>query len=266
MSHIVKFHPNKTVQPSNTELDLTNSLFQNLSINNTEIGSSIVKVKSKLATQYETFDNAFSKIEAQINSFQLIEEHKNQIYNMLKDILRNFNQLVLVSFDSCLDEKYLQTIETKITMVMNHVDSKFAELNTAYKRNKKLMKNTKYVEPIEKSIGSKWRTKLSSKTDLPDHTLNHLNFQHIPMLKTIDNLFAQNEFKNAYFKYNLSEKHVCQKGIYKHFCCSDVHNACEIYKDKAAIKIRLAVDDCDVCDPVKSKKCNPQIDLCLFHN
>lgn len=26
-----------------------------------------------------------------------------------------------------------------------------------------------------------------------------------------------------------------------------------MYKDKAAIKIRLAVDDCDVCDPVKTK-------------
>lgn len=31
------------------------------------------------------------------------------------------------------------------------------------------------------------------------------------------------------------------------------YNNFEIYNDKAAIKIRLAVDDCDVCDPVKSK-------------
>lgn len=50
-----------------------------LSINNTKSDSNIVKVKLKFTTQYEAFDSVFTKIEAQINSFQLIEEHKNPI-------------------------------------------------------------------------------------------------------------------------------------------------------------------------------------------
>lgn len=253
MSNIVKYNPTKKVQSSDTEIDSTNSLFQNLSIKNTESSSNIVKVKSELATQYEAFDSAFSEIEAKINNFQLIEDHKNQIYGMFKSVLQNFGQLVLVSSKSCMNEKCWQVLNTKISTIVKHVDSKIEKLNTVYKRNKKLIQNTKYVEPIERAIGLKWRTKLSSKTDLPDHTIDHLTFQHIPILNTLRSLFAQEEFKNEYFEFNLSDKHVCQKGIYKYFCCTDVYNNCEIYNDKAAIKIRLAVDDCDVCDPVKSK-------------
>lgn len=133
--------------------------------------------------------------------------------------------------------KCSQTLQTKIATVMGHFERKIGEMNTTHKRQKKLIKNTQYVEPIEKAIGLKWRTKLSLKTDLPDHTIGQLTFQYIPILETIKSLFAQEEFKTIYFDHNSSENHILQEGIYKHFCCSDTHTNCEIYEDRNAIKI-----------------------------
>lgn len=244
----VKYNPKKTTQQFNAELDN----FANLSIKNI---TNVVKVKSKLANQYETFDGAFSQMEAKINSFQLFEDQKSEIYNTIRSILQNFVQLILVSCDSHLDDKCSQTLETKITTVFGHFDRKIMEINTAYKRKKKLTKNKniKYVEPIEKAIGLKWRTKLSLKIDLPDYTIGQLTFQYIPVVDSIKSWFAQEEFKKNYFDFNSSENHVCQRGVYKHFCCSDTRKNYEIFEDQNAMKIRLAFDDVDVCEPVKSK-------------
>lgn len=47
-----------------------------------------------------------------------------------------------------------------------------------------------------------------------------------------------------------------------YFCCSE--NSCELYKDKTSIKLRLAVDDCDVCDPCKSKRVIHKINCFYF--
>lgn len=136
---------------------------------------------------------------------------------------------------------------------MKHVNNKIGELNTAYKRKKKLKKNTKYVEPIEKAIGQKWRMKLSSTTDLPDHTISHLTFQYIPLLETIKNLLTQKEFRDSFFEFNSPDKHICQDDVCKYFCCSDVHKKFDTFKEKLVFKLRLAVDDFDVRDPVKTK-------------
>lgn len=47
---------------------------------------------------------------------------------------------------------------------------------------------------------------------------------------------------------------MCQEGVYERFCCSETYKNCKIYDDRSAIKIRLASDDCDICDALKSKK------------
>lgn len=132
------------------------------------------------------------------------------------------------------------------------MNDKFGKLNSSFKRNKELKNNANYVEPIEMAIGLKWHTKQNVNTNLPDYTIKQLTFQYIPILGTLKCLFANPEFKKEYFDFNSNKNHICKKGVYKYFCCSD--NSCELYKDKTSIKLRLAVDDCDVCDPCKSKR------------
>lgn len=103
------------------------------------------------------------------------------------------------------------------------------------------------------AIGLKWHSKPNLETNLTDHTFDQSTFQYIPILKTLECLFNDPIFKNEYMEYNLNGTHVCVDGVYERFCCSNVHKRYKLYEDKLAIKIRLASDDCDVCDPIKSK-------------
>lgn len=254
MSNQVIFRPkNREIQESHQELELNN--FNSLTISGECIPTSnTVQLKTVLSRQYKIFDDNFRDVEAQINSFNLIVKSKDGVYKILGNFVEHFIELIRAAgSESEIHEQCMKTLEKNIANVKMHVQEKIKKVDTSYKRNKQLKEAVEYVEPIEKAIGFKWHTTQNLETNLPDHTIKQTSFQYIPIKKTLQQLFAQPNFKEEFFDYNLNGKHVCQDGVYERFCCSDTHKKCKLFEDKTAIQIRLAVDDCDVCDPVKSK-------------
>lgn len=263
MTNRVVFCPkDKQIQ----ELDLNS--FSNLKINDgVELNKTNqrIKVMNKLCKQYKLFDDAFKVIETQLNSLALIEKNKDQIYNILKTLIDDFAVLLNVAVsESQIHGKCADVLKEKVVTVKKYVQSSIKRSSTSYKREQNRKKCANYVEPLEMAIGLKWHTKINVANHLPDHTIKQLTFQYVPILKTLKCLFAQPDFKNEYLKFNLSNDHTCKDGVYEHFCCSKTYKKCKLFEDKMTIKIRLAVDDCDVCDPVKSKSVIHKLNCVYF--
>lgn len=143
--------------------------------------------------------------------------------------------------------------------------NKIKEINTVTKLKKFVRKSPLFVEPIEKSIGLKWiNPQVDPNTKLPDHALTQSTFQYAPILKTLQSLFENEEFKNRYVKYNKHEKHKCVNGVYKDVCCGSVYRSKEIFKDPLALQLQIGVDDFEVCCPAKSKAKTHKVNATYF--
>lgn len=229
--------------------------------NNIEISSSRVSAKPKQSNYLQKFEQSFQQISSQISQFKLIESHKCKIYDILKDLTNEFGQLILSATDNKLDVKCAQILKAEIDTLNSFLTEKISDFNTTYKRLKTLKENKNYVEPVEKAIGLKWNTKQNPKIGLPDHTISQTTFQYISIIKRLECLFAQPKFKKEYFDFNQNSDHVCKDGIYEYFCCSEIGKN---YRDKTAIKIRLATDDCELCDPLKTKNVIHKLNCVYF--
>lgn len=172
----------------------------------------------------------------------------------MENLIDNFSELILKSIDSGLNENYAKCFSVRIKEVKSHVCGIFRRHNTIWKRNKLLKESENYVEPAEKAIALKWNTELNPDTNLPDHTITQATFHYVQIIKTLECLFSQANFKREYFGFNTSGTHVCQEGVYERYCCAETHKNSKFHDDRSAIKIRLFSDDCEICDALKSKK------------
>lgn len=265
-SNRVRFCPkNQTVQ--SVKLNNIINSFDNFKVTvcekkiNTSSSTSHIKqiVKSNKVIQYEKFDDSFNNIVSQINTMTLTEKNKDIVYCVLNNLVDSFHELAVGMLDC-------SAVDAKISEARNHVSGKICALNSSYKRKKQLKTHKHYVEPIEMAVGQKWKTKHDLQSHLPDHTLSQTTFQYIPILKTLQSLFSQDEFKQIYFQYNSDESHVCTDGVYERFCCAEIAKNSELFSDNNAIRIRVATDDVDLCDANKSKKNNSQAYCCLLYN
>lgn len=93
--------------------------------------------------------------------------------------------------------------------------------------------------------------KISKDSDLPHHHLVQTTFHFVPISKTLESLFAQPIFVDAYIKHN--EDHVCTPGVYKYFCCGENHKKYDIYRDPYLVQIQIGYDDFELCNPLKTK-------------
>lgn len=112
---------------------------------------------------------------------------------------------------------------------------------------------------IEKSIGLKWKTaKLDPQTNIADHGLAQPTFEYIPILESLESAFKNKDFEEMYIKYN-NEKHVCEVGVYKDFCCGSLYKSKDIFNDPLTLQLQIGIDDFEVCCPVKSKATKHEI-------
>lgn len=262
MSKSLKYCP---IKKKTEKIDVVLKEFNNLSIvtqrNEPDLS---LKVKSTLASQFEKFDQSLYSITSQINQFKLIENHKNQVYEIFKHLLSDFSQLILAAANNELEVKCAQKLKIEIDTLNSHVIKKLSDFNTLYKRRKNIEKNPNYVAPVEKAIGLKWSTKQSSKSVVPDHSITQATFQYIGIIPSLKCLFNQPDFKKEYFDFNQNSMHECQDGVYEHFCCSQTYKNCKLFEDKSTIKIRLAIDDCEICDPLKTKSVIHKLNCVYF--
>lgn len=265
-NRVVFCSKDKTIKKFNSEINLND--FSALSLRDTELfkssNSSVFAVKTKLASEYEKFVTDFQNIRKQINCFTSIEKDKNQTFEVFKQLLESFTQLTLASLETKLNETEFQIAATEIKAVKSYVFGHLNLFNTVYKRKQQLKKSISFVEPEEKAIGLKWHAKQNTKSCLPDHTIQQATMQYVPIKKTLECLFQQENFKQMYFEHNSNRKHNCREGVYKQSCCARTHMNCPLYDDKYTIKIRLATDGCEVCDPLKTKNVTHKLNCVYF--
>lgn len=255
-SNRVKFCPKKQTIQSVKLDNIINSFDNNLKVtvcekkfNSISSAKDQIKhsVKSNKFIQYEKFDDSFNNVVSQINTMAITEKNKDIVYCVLNNMVDSFHKLATGILD-------YSEVDARISEAKNYVSSKICALKSSYKRKKQLQIHKNYVEPIEMAVGQKWKTKHDLQSHLPDYTLAQTTFQYIPILKTLQSLFSQDEFKQIYFQYNSNESHVCADGVYERFCCSEIAKNSELFSDNNAIRIRVATDDVDLCDANKSKK------------
>lgn len=80
----VKFYPQKKeIEELNPKVELENSgdVLKRNAVAQVRLSESSLKVKSKLAFQYEQFNSTFDLIESQIHSCQLYEKTQSNLWN-----------------------------------------------------------------------------------------------------------------------------------------------------------------------------------------
>lgn len=88
---------------------------------------------------------------------------------------------------------------------------------------------------------------------MPSHSFEPSTCQFVSISETLKAIFSQPDFQWIVLNYNQKEKHICQEGVYVNFCCGSTYKKRDIFIDKNVIQIQIAMDDFEVCCPVKSK-------------
>lgn len=201
---------------------------------------------------YKEWNNFASNLPSKLLSLSLTQKNYKHVMDLLIETVKYSNQLSkeLVRKNCNASDDVFENIDC----VHEKIHNKLCDLNTHYKLKKDIKKNPFYVEPVEKAIGLKWKNaKVNPKTNIPDHGLTQSTFMYVPILRTLKSLFKDKDFEERYIRYNRHEKHKCEPGVYKDFCCGSVAKSIEIFDDPLAIQIQFGIDDFEVCCPVKTK-------------
>lgn len=142
-----------------------------------------------------------------------------------------------------------------LQLALDFVRHKFREDRSAYKRNQNLLKHKLFVEPEDMVLGTHWEMVRSKSSNAMIPRLLQSKFHYIPILQTLQSLFEKKEFKDLYFEYNLGpNRHRCQNGVYKYFCCANVYKNSELFLEQPyALQLQIATDDFEICDALGSK-------------
>lgn len=118
-----------------------------------------------------------------IATIKMKENDYVKLMNLLIDLLEQNQKLC----SNLCEKSYNASAECKqCTVLMSsgteYAIEKFSAVNTIYKRTKKLKRDEFFVEPAEKAIGLRWKTKKNPETEIPNHRLEQSTFQYAPIL------------------------------------------------------------------------------------
>lgn len=201
---------------------------------------------------YKNWNDFAVDLPIELISLNLTEKNYEKVMNLFIGMMEYSKQICskLVLSKCKASENAIENIE----LGSNHILNDLKKIDTAGKLKKVIEKNPRFVAPIEKSIGLKWKNpKISTQTNIPDHGLTQSTFQYVPITNTIKMLFSNQAFVEQYIKYNRHEKHKCVPGIYKDICCGSVQQSKDIFEDPMTLQLQIGTDDFEVCCPLKSK-------------
>lgn len=219
-----------------------------------EIGK--LTITSKRAAIYKEFDLSFAQLESKINLLNIGATQKDNLIKILQTFLDSQIKLCqsLVDVDGLsLSPELKPKVNHSLNVAKSHASEKLKEIETAYKRKKRLLKHPWYVAPQEKSIGLKWCTKENKNVDIPNYVLAQTTFQYISIKDTLLSLFQKPSFKKVFFDYNRNKRHQCRDGVYEDYCCSKVYKKLGLGQNENEIIIKFGWDDIDPCAALKSK-------------
>lgn len=192
---------------------------------------------------YENFDTFFSQFIDDIVNMKLSRKNSEKVVHLCKKLIQKHKEL----HENILKSKNI--VGVNAFDAFDYVCQKLSSVESSYRMKNELKKRNEYVPPIEKAIGLKWKTVLTSESDLPDHQYINATFQFVPVSKTLKEKFSNDNFRQTFLEYNESRQHECNDNMFRDFCCGSTFRS--FAKDDIFIEIGL--DEFDVCCPLKSK-------------
>lgn len=77
------------------------------------------------------------------------------------------------------------------------------------------------------------------------------SYQYVSILKQIEKLFANENFRKMYFTFN--NNHKCQDGVYERFCCGSKFKNTDFFQSANNIQIQIYYDDVQLTNPLKNR-------------
>lgn len=233
----------------------------NISNNENKTGNSagefdIVHIGSnKTETQCATDDalafmNVFTKSIIDLN---LSEKNTNSIFRSCGSLVNNLKHLTvrMLNDDNQMTPSHI--IESSTNLFLDQL----AKRNSTFKRNNHLSASSFFVSPEEIAIGTRWELKKVIDHQGDKNSIEQIiqnTYQYVSLVKTIESLFKNEEFRNCYFQNNTILDHKCESGRYKYFCCGSTYkNSAFFCENPLALQIHLASDDFEICSPLQSK-------------
>lgn len=149
---------------------------------------------------------------------------------------------------------------TILELVFDIAYGNLTSFRKVHQKQNLLFSNVNFVEPVEKAIGTRWELK---KTQFKNRIINiprliQCTLQYVPILKTIQSLFACKEFESIYFEYNdkiNSNNSQCDANkIYSNFSSGSCFAKNELFKlYPNSLQLQISVDDFEPCNALQSK-------------
>lgn len=200
--------------------------------------------------RYEELDQFFDTMFEGIATMGLTGENTNKILDLSRQLIETHTKLTLklLENENQANDETVKIMKESST----HVTDKLMKISTSSRRLAELRKNPFFVEPKEISLALKWRTKTRADSDLPMHSLVPATCQFISIKKTLTAIFSEQNFQSIYTNHNSREAHQCEDGVYVNYCCGSTYKNKQIFQDRNVIQIQLAMDDFEICSPVKN--------------
>lgn len=257
MSFKIKFDGKKLIPVNNETVNEhpkpSNSSSKKLFHANVDVSGN-VKITSDISIANDEFNAFIKNFSDDIIKMDLAQGITNTIFTLSENLVKESFSLCLSNIGAKVKDSELKKMVSEcISTTINQVYNQIHKFNTQHKRNKQQNIDKMYVAPEEKSIGSKWRTKIDGQKIIPAHSIVQPTFQFISIVKTLQSLFLHPDFKKIYFDYNETQKHECIPGVYKDYCCGSRFIENGLHLQKNAVHIQLSIDDVELCCGLKTK-------------
>lgn len=207
---------------------------------------------TKLRDSIEKFQGFFKVFAQNINSSGLYVKTVDNIFDSLVQLLNEYNELTIMFLTSGELSSNKEIIDV-LQKSLNIVQSEIRTVNTKYKRDKLCRENDLFVKSEEKAIGLKWVMTPDPAADVPFHSKVENKFSYVPILKTLNSFFLEKRSRELYLSHN-ERKPDCVPGVYDDFCCGERCKNSNFFQESySPIQLQLAIDDFEVCSPLKSK-------------
>lgn len=200
--------------------------------------------------QFKEFDSTLLVIIKNINALQLAESQNNKVFEAFESLIHASSKLIRDSIKYSIETVIANRIDASIKKSENYMSQEINEHLTTWKRNKILAKSPAFVKPKQKAIGIKWASRVQFQDELVHHTFEQCEFTYIPIIDTLQALFRDENFVNAF----RNSEHTCLPGQLERFCCGDIYHQSDFFQNNmGAIQLLLAIDEFEPCSALKTK-------------
>lgn len=192
---------------------------------------------------YKKFNEFFNDLPTELMSLGLTQDKYSKMIKII---------VAIVEHSSCIGVKLSGNDDS--TAAAKYILAKLEQISSLPKLKNKISKHPLFVAPKETAVGLKWKKpKMNVETNIPNHSLTNATFPYVSIKDTLNKIFSSEEMQNYYIDYNTKKKHKCVDGIYQGICCGSVCKSKNIFDDPLTLQLQLAIDDFEICCPLKSK-------------